>query len=314
MTERRNGVLVNAICFLTVFLFFFWLRAPFLAANAVKKGLNICVTKALPSLFPFLVLNGLILNTGASEFFARLVGKWVSKIFNVPTDSTAAIISGCLFGFPIGARSVCTLRTNGNVTKKDAERLLCFCSNTGPAFVVGAVGGALNSPAVGWVIFFSQLLSAAVIGIAMRREGEYTHVNSPPERPRFTLSAIPAAISDSVFPMMSVCAFIIFFSCISDSVGALLSALRISGYLEVFMTGCLELTGGISLLCPPIDLPTLIFSAFFVGWSGLSVILQTAALCNMAGLSCKRFVKAKAVQGILCSVFSLLICKLLKLY
>ena len=46
------------------------------------------------------------------------------------------------------------------IGKEEAERLLGFCNNSGPAFIVGAVGaGIFGSPSVGLALYGIHILS-----------------------------------------------------------------------------------------------------------------------------------------------------------
>ncbi len=315
MTKTKGIALFNVFSFLTVFLFFFLLKSPVQAALSVNEGISICLTKAIPALFPFLVLNDLMLSWGVADNFGKIFGTPFCKAFKIKKQSFAAFLSGCLFGFPLGTKTAVSLYEKNIISKQEAEKLICFCSNTGPAFIVGIVGTALCSKKIAFVIYFSQILSAIIIGLILRKEDTFQENVLYDTQIRFSLSDIPKAISNSIMPMLNICAFICFFSCVSGSVENILTALGANEYISVFFIGLFEITKGISLLENySTNFASVFCSAFLIGWSGLSVILQSISITSKFGLSCKKFVISKALQGLICAIICIIICKIFKLY
>ena len=48
-------------------------------------------------------------------------------------------IMGIISGYPVGAKIVCNMRSEGKLSKVEAERLLSFTNNSGPLFIIGTV-------------------------------------------------------------------------------------------------------------------------------------------------------------------------------
>lgn len=315
MTNTKGISLFNFFSFFLIFLFFFLLKSPVLAANSVILGLSVCLTKAIPALFPFLVLNELMISWGLADNLGRIIGTPFCKAFKIKKQSFAAFLAGCLFGFPLGTKTAVSLYEKNIISKQEAEKLICFCSNTGPAFIIGIVGTALCSKKIALVIYFSQIISAMIIGLILRKEDGYQEMVYSDTQIRFSLSDIPKAVTNSVVPMLNICAFICFFSCISGSVENILTAVGANEYISLFFIGFFEITKGISLLENyNTNFASVFCSAFLLGWSGLSVILQSISITSKAGLGCKKFVVSKALQGLLCAIICIIICKIFKLY
>ncbi len=315
MTKAKSGFLFNIFSFLTVFLFFFLLKSPVQASISVSQGLSLCLTKAIPSLFPFLVLNELMLSWGMAERLGRVVGVPFSRLFKLKKESSVAFLSGCLFGFPLGTKTAVSLYEKNIISKEEAETLVCFCSNTGPAFVLGVVGIAICNQKIAFCIYISQIISAIIIGLFLKKEDTYQQSILSDTQMRFSVSDIPKAVTNSVVPMLNICAFICFFSCLSGSVENLLSSIGADEYISVFFIGLFEITKGISLLENyGTNFASVFCSAFLLGWSGLSVILQSISITSKHGLSCKKFVLSKALQGLICAIICIIICKIFKLY
>ena len=316
MTIAKNRVFFNIFSILTVFMFFFLLKSPLQAGESVNRGLSLCFYKAIPALFPFLILNELMITIGFPQRFGKIFGGIFSKLFNVNTVGAAAFVSGCLFGFPLGTNSVVSMYEKQLISKNEAERMICFCSNTGPGFIMGVIGVGLCSKEIAFCIYLSQIISAIIIGIALKeksypKQPTAFHQNNPP----LSLNVITKAITNSVLPMLNICAFICFFSCISGALDNLFDFLTINEYLSAFMTGFLEITNGVQTVSSyGTNFMSVFFCAFFVGWSGLSVILQSVSLASKAGLSSRRFIISKLLQGGIGAVICVIACKFLELY
>lgn len=314
MPKARRVASLSIFYFLTVYLIFFLLKNSELARAEVLKGVRLCAKSVIPSLFPFMILCSVTLNSGLGEALGKLFGRPFSLLFGIPNDGSAVFILGCLFGFPLGTSNAAALYKKNLISKDDAERLICFCSNTGPAFITGVAAPALGSMRTAWFIYISQILAAVIIGIFCRKQNT---IQTFQKEAGVSISPnlFIKAVTECVVPMLNICGFVTFFSCISCSVEAILHRLNASPTVSLFAKGFLEITNGFSAVGNfGQSIYTALLCAFFVGWSGLSVILQGCSIAKGFGLSCKRFVISKLLQGCLTSTFCLLFCKFFDIY
>ncbi len=314
MLKLKRQTLLPILYITLIYLFFFLLKNPVIANKSIYNAITLCVAKVIPALFPFLVLNELMLNTGLTQAFGDTLGSLFAKLFRISKISSVCFISGCLFGFPLGTKSACSLYENKYITKQEAERLICFCSNTGPSFVMGFVAIILHSQAIGITIYVSQILSAVVIGLLLKRKqnalSESINTSTP-----FSFACIPNSITASVIPMLNICSFVCFFWVISSSIENILQYFKLNNYANIFVTGFLEITNGISKLENLGNNNITVFlCAFFIGWSGLSVILQSINIMTQYKIKCGKFIVCKLLQGVLCGILSVLVCNLLNMY
>ena len=117
--------------------------------SAAREGLKLCYNVIIPSLFPFFVLSALVVDLGVAGYIGRALEGLMRPLFNVPGACASAFVLGFVGGYPVGARTALSLYQKGMCTKTEAERLLSFCNNSGPAFILGVVGAGC-SPAAGW--------------------------------------------------------------------------------------------------------------------------------------------------------------------
>ena len=121
------------------------LLQPDAAAQAAKNGLLLCGNLIVPALFPFFILSSLLISTGGAARFGRLLSGVMGIWFHQPGTSASALVLGFLGGYPVGAKTVCTLYEEKLCDRTQAEHLLLFCNNAGPAFILGAAGSAVRT-------------------------------------------------------------------------------------------------------------------------------------------------------------------------
>ena len=279
------------------------------AAQGVRDGISLCLTSVIPALFPFFVAAQLLTALGAAEVLGRAAGPLFRRLFGIDGAGAAAFLLGLLGGYPVGAKAAGSLVRQGLLSPEDGARLLIFCNNAGPAFILGIVGGGVfHSPRAGVWLY---LLHAVAEGLLLCRAGgaKATAVPRtasagtrrsaviPAKKPPASLAAaFIEAVQSGVRAMAGVCGFVIFF----------LVLLRLAeealGSLPPLAAGLLELTNGILRLTP--DRRGFITAAGLLGWGGLSVHGQTAAVLSGSGVSLRRYLPAKALQGALSAVLA----------
>ena len=301
-TSLSQGQVIFSICSIIALALSFVCSDALL--ESMKRGMQLCVTTVLPSLFPFAVLSELTVRSGAADGVARLFGKAFEKLFGIRREGAIALVLGLLCGFPIGTRSAISLYERGKLSRGELERLLCFCNGPSPAFLVGAVGVSLfGSREFGILLLVAELVSCLAVGILLRwlfgKDGELSLgacVNPCPRR-LGACENITLAVSESAKSMISVCAFIIFFSAFGGVIRACLDTLRVPDGAMALVMGALELTGGalaVSELEPPLSC---LLCAAVVGWSGLSVHFQLISICGEHKIRLGRYFCAKLCRA-----------------
>ena len=73
---------------------------------------------------------------------------------------------GIISGFPVGAKIVSNLYSNGACTKEEADRMLILSNNSGPLFVIGTVGYAFyGSSTIGVLLLVTHILASLSVGV-----------------------------------------------------------------------------------------------------------------------------------------------------
>lgn len=257
----------------------------------VREALMICGNTIIPSLFPFTVLTGIITSYsqkgGGKGFFSP-----VARLFGISTVSLSALVFGMLCGFPIGGKIAIDLYKKELISKEEAERLIAFTNNTGPAFAIGAVGNViLGSAAIGALIYFSQIVISVITGIILGLG------KSPEQRRSFSDHSNPdvaKSISDASLSVLSVCGFVVFFYFTVQSIGAIVPSRTVKLVSAVLLEVSCGATEASKLPYPA----SAAAAAFSVGWAGMSVHMQLLSFSSGTGLKVGKYFTVKLLSGL----------------
>ena len=275
--------------------------------DVMQEALRLCARSVIPSLFPFMVVTSVLLSLGFGELAAPWLAGLMEPLFRVPGAGSAALLLGLVGGYPIGAQTAAELYRDGLVSREEAERILAFCNDSNPVFLISVLGaGVFGSVRAGVWIWLIHVFSALLTGLAFRGTGAGARPSRTADRPVFrAMGLIPAfvgAVRSSVSGMLSVCGFVAFFYVLAHPLAAL------GGRLGPCLVGITALFSLTPLLTP--DRFGFILAAGAAGWGGISVLCQTLAVLEGSGLRLRNCLLGKAVQGLL----SLLLAALLAGY
>lgn len=238
-----------------------------------------------------------------------------------------AFIMGIISGYPVGAKIVTEFRKNGFCTKAQAERLLAFTNNSGPLFIIGTVGIAMfGNTLIGILLFVTHILSCIIVGFLFRfwkyndNESIDYYKKTDTQKKIVTFSNLGEILSSSIMnainTVVMIGGFVILFSVILsilNNSGFLIVASNIfyplfnklginTDFINPILSGILELTNGLNMIS---QIPTknlslsIIFSAFILGFGGLSVGLQVLSIISKSDISIKPYIIGKFLQGII---------------
>lgn len=280
------------------------LAMPKVSVNGAKNGLLYSFNVLIPSLFPFMFLSAFAVEYGISSKAAHLFAPFTEKILYLPGESGVTVLLSLIGGFPVGASGINALVKQGKITQKQAQRMLCFCVNPGPAFLITVVGAELyDSELIGIVLFAAQVLSSLIIGIILglfARKKEILQRDFPKDSIThdFSSSFILSAKNASA-ATINLCALVVLFSAFS---AILLTAFHIEkdSISGIIIRSILEVTDGCSCIADA-GLPIYIM-ALSVGWSGICVHFQVFAAAECFFVNKLSFFIARLINGA-CSAF-----------
>ncbi len=279
------------------------------ASAYALDGLLLCAKKVIPSLLPYMVVSSLLVYSGLAAKLGRLIP--AARFFSLPREASSSLLLGAVCGFPVGAKTAVDLYKSGCVSQTEAEVLISISNNTGPSFVVGIVGTLFwGSPVFGWALYCFQILAAAAAGLFVNRillpfkssalSGKATSTSKP-----FSL-LFSTSVSEAAFSCLSICSFVVFFYVVIQFATAALTAASTPPIVPALLAALLEFTTGTALGADVGGFAGAFLCGFAVGWAGLSVFFQACSFALPAGLSLKRTVAVKALQGVLTGALCIL--------
>ena len=292
MTKNKLNLLFPLLCLALCLLF------PSVCAAGARKGLAVSLEAALPAIYPSLILSCLLVRQSLPS---------EEKSFLLP------FFLGLFCGFPVGAASTAALVRNGKLSVRDGERLLFFCNNASPAFLISYCGESILGDAKkGALLFFLQSLFSILFlflffGKRIFVRGSRTKNSRSSSLPWW--KNLPLVLREATNSFLYIISCIIFFSFFTELIRHLFSLKKTPlTILGMFA----ELCGGLDRLR---DLPVQIalpICALGCGFGGLSVHLQTAGILEDSPLSLGVHLKGKIVFSLLMLVGTLFLQKLLK--
>ena len=316
----KNIIKINFVNSAAVLAMLFLLIYPKETIYFAKNGLLSWFNNVIPSLFPFMVAVNIITSRSADTHFSKFLTQPFSRIFNVNENGFIVFLFGLLSGYPLGAKIASDLYIKNEIEKYDVQKLMVFCSNAGPMFIVGTLAcSVLNSVKAGYIILLCSIFSNIVTGILIN--------NSILKYKNSYLKAVyscnkeknknPSAVQNSCEAVIRVGGYVVLFSVI----GGILETLDITDIfsafvsnfvpintsdIKAFISGILEMTCGVNSLTnssSPMAVKCAI-GAFIISFGGVSVIAQSADFLKDTEISIPFFVVCKFINGIFTSVFT----------
>ena len=129
-------------------------------SDGIRRGLSLCSGAVIPSLFPFMALSVFICKSYAADFFSAAL-RPVTKFLKLPESAGGILLAAEIGGYPAAAKCINDSVLCGTLTQKTGARMLTFCVNPGPPFLIAAVGGAmLGSIVLGMIESFCDSVTA----------------------------------------------------------------------------------------------------------------------------------------------------------
>lgn len=265
------------------------------ALSGARDGLELCLRTVIPTLFPFFILSGILVGSMMGQPFPMLSP--LGRLLGMPAGSESLLIGGFLGGYPVGAKCIHDAWESGSIRKSDAERMLSFCSNAGPAFLFGMAAPMFSNPFSGWILWGIHILGAVITGVLFRKNPEEDAIGSCKNSVTLSQSMVK-----SVSVTAQVCGWVIAMRIVISFLQRWFVFL-LSDWMQICVIGFLELANGcmeLSAIAP--ESIRFMLCSVFLACGGLCVGLQTISVTG--GLSIKWYVWGKTVQTVLSLLFA----------
>lgn len=284
------------------FLFFLLITAlillilvmPVPCITYAQNGLLLWFNRLLPTLFPFMILSGVMIRMNMTSYF--------------PSAGVYGIVTGFFCGFPMGALTAATMYEEKQISAREAEYLCAFTNNMGPvyfcSYVLPTLGVTRKLPCI-LLMYGIPLLYGLFLRLTRYRDCRFQklrHVDTPA-----FFTAVDASVNQAITSITRLGGYLILLqtlyvlpeifcrllSCFFSSDGSFLP------FLNAYLCCFLEITGAIRNMSG--------YPAFFVltllPIGGLSFLLQTGAILRRSGLSFSVYLRHKLIQTLLTFFF-----------
>lgn len=297
---KASRILNYLVIILGVCYIFLLINKPEISREGIASGIILCGKVIIPALFPFVMCVMLVVNSGVLNHI--ILPKFLRKYFSA--ELFFVIILSFIGGYPIGAKLLNSIVQKGEISGKTAGKMLNFCINAGPAFIVSAVGsGILGSKEIGVILLLSHILAGVMLMIISNplkenpcAKGEINPFNLNPA------DNFVKSVADASGTVLGICSFVIFFSSVNAYIGHFSQTVSwikpIGALLEITNAVCF--TRNIYLI------------SFLLGFGGISVWCQVLSVGSDIQINFTKFLIFRILHGTLSSGITAIFLKLLR--
>jgi len=288
---KNSGLMKGSLATLGMILL---ILDPKTALNGATEGIGSCISMVIPSLFPFILLSCWMNDSLAQE--SGHIPEGITKVAGLPKGSGPILISSLLGGYPAGAQAVHRAYSNGILRKEDAERVLSYTNNAGPAFIFGMAGHIFPWRYAPWLLWGIHIFSAWMVRLVIGSStGSADKEALPPGRDA------GAVLSTSKI-MCTICVWVTAFRIITSYLETWVKA-WMPQEVRTIIFGSLELVNGCFLLPGVADVRVrfIIFSGM-LAFGGVCVMMQTVSVVRE--LSVGYYLMGKVLQTVFSMILS----------
>lgn len=317
---------------------------PQTSIESAKGGIHIWVNVLIPSLLPFIIGANLIVSLKVVDILGYIINPITKFIFNVSGKSALVFAISAVSGYPVGAKLASDLRCNNEISKNEAQRLVSFCSTSGPLFIIGAVGvGMLKSDSIGYLILICHYLAAITVGLIFRRYGRERIEKKDNSILDNIKNIIKTPLDDSFFvsfgnsvingvnTLLAVGGFVIVFSVVFNILTSFNIINIISSVLSIplsivgitketcnaFLSGLFEITIGCNNISSINGISQTLkasLCSFIIAFSGLSILAQCCSFIGKTDVSTNLYIFSKFLHGVFAAFYTFLLFPLTETY
>lgn len=287
-------------------LFCLMLSHPMESLYYSFTGLTLWFEKMIPTLFPFMILSGIMVRMNLTEYFSALLTPLLKPVFQVSGHGVYCMLMGFFCGFPMGAKVIDDLYERGKLSRKEASYLLAFCNNIGPiyfiSFVLPLLGlkgklpylfGMYGIPLC-YGMILSRLQARSVLKSNSAKELSLSACSTSLPKKDSLLAQIDDSILSAIENITKLGGYMILFNLLN-----LFPAMCLPEKMLPVINALLEITSGISRIGKRQPLTVLLLLPF----GGFSCIAQTYSILKNTDLSISHYCIHKCILTLLTALY-----------
>ena len=307
--KAKNIIVILLI--LCVFLLFFTNAKEI--NSALKESLLFSINNVICSIFPFMMLSSIIINSYIIE--KQLISLKINCLYKLGICKIylPSILLGSVSGYVTGAKCIRDIYCKNYTDSTSLTNAIILSSNAGIGFVIVCIGMKIwNSSLFGIFLYLFQILTSLFIGRYILPKSNDIYNLSKTDKIDY-LKSFTDAISSCAYSSFLIVSFIASFSVIITALTSLFPLSfrdTASSFLYFFLEFCngsfKSVSFGNTSLCA-------FLTGFTAGFGGLCVHFQIFSVCSDLPLNRRLFVLVKLLHGIILGIISLALVNVLKI-
>ena len=247
----------------------------------------------IPALFPMMLLSSILVDTGFAAKIGRLLNTTLFRFLKISDNGCYCLLTGFLFGFPMGAKTTADMMIKHNISKKEAEYLLTFINSIGPMYTINFTHRCFPNLNL-WKLLAGIYGLSLLYGVCTR----YTLYRNSVFRAQAYADtrSLPDALYESVpkcgRSILMLGGYMVLFQLFFVTLGHFLVSINLQTPL---LYPLLEITGGLGMLPVDTGLPLVLF---YTNLGGACCIIQTYSFLKPAGLSVRKYALHKCILAV----------------
>ena len=264
--------------------------------QGVKKGLVMCTTTLVPSLFVFLIISSYITSGRCADVLSVILDKPSKKLLKISGTNLCVLLISMIGGYPVGAICIKSLYKTQRISKAQAQKLSLMAVCSGVGFVTSFVGNTLlKNKTLTMILFISVVVSYVfvvfVCHLLIKVDSESNTIFQFQNN-----SDIVKAVENGCKATMNMCAMVMLFSAVISVFGKIFSTHDvISDIICILLEVCTACETSVS------NYP-LYVTSFVIGFGGICVHFQIFSILKDIGVNKGLFFFVRIIQGITCAV------------
>lgn len=280
--------------------------------NSVSFSFSLCINNLFPSLFPFMILSGILMEYGFIDISSELLKTIMNSLFKVHEYATCIIILSMISGSPSNAKYIQELLNKDLINSEQANKILLFTHFVNPLFIINTIGiSFLHSKKLGIIILLSHYLGNFIVGLMMRNYYPYNFSN----KINFSKTIDILKIKRNSFISILTNCIISSINTLLIVLGVITTCLIITSLINInpFFNGLLEITQGLNFISTTnINiLIKVLVTTFYICFGGFSIHAQVFSILSNKKIKYIPYLLARIMHGIISSIIVYILFKII---
>ena len=288
---------------------------PQYASKGIKSGMDCCLNTLIPSMFPFMIISSMMVTASTKQNSSSVFTKITKPLFYLPGQTFSLVLMSLFGGYPIGAYCAKYLYKNRQINKEQLNRIMSFCVNSGPAFIVSVLGESLlKSQKTGLKLFLIQCASSILIGVIggilarFKKTPFYENAGNIKNNSINFSTILIDSCNNTCRSLVKICALITLFFGVTSLLHELniikcisitLQKLNASPHFTyIFTASVLEMTQACIIAAKSSCSPYWVYS-WIIGFGGICAHTQIIAELKDCPFNYRRFLLVRFLNGII---------------